>query len=147
MTMIRLATLDDVPAIVRLATQFIETTEYVAVLTVNPSQLEALTSALLEREDAAVWLADREGVVVGMLAVHVFAHPFSGQRLAGEICWFMATEARGGGDAVRLLSKAESWARQQKVEAMQLTAPNDRVGAFYERRGYCGIERAYYQRM
>jgi GNAT superfamily N-acetyltransferase len=61
--------------------------------------------------------------------------------MAFEVVWWVEPEARG--DGVRLLRAAEDWAIEQGIGKMQMVAPNERVGALYERMGYLPVETSY----
>ena len=127
--------------IVRLAERMVATTGYHAFMALDGERVSALTRELLDNPDAAVFVAERAGEVVGMLAMLVYPHPFSGARIAGELVWFTDPDQRG--DGVKLLRAAEAWARTTDAVAVQMIAPTDRVGEFYRAMGYTPIETAY----
>jgi GNAT superfamily N-acetyltransferase len=147
MTMtIRRATVEDIEAIVAMGLRFQATTGYAAHLRATPDTLRDLSVTVLQSADAACWLAERDGVVVGMIAAGLYTQPMSGERIGSEICWWMDEQARGGRTALRLIRAAEEWARGAGAVAFQMMAPTPAVGHFYEVLDYEPIETHYMRR-
>src|SRR4030095_5403739 len=144
---IRAATAEDIDTIVAMGLRFQALTSYAAHLRATATSLRTLTAAVLANADAAIWLAERGGRAVGMIAVGLYTQPMSGECVGSEICWWMDPEARGGRTALKLLHTAERWAAQQGATIFQMMAPTDAVGAFYERLHYELIERHYMRRL
>lgn len=142
--MIRRATEADVPRIVEMAAHFFALSEYREMMTGSPAHIAAFTQRLLEREDATIFVAETDRVI-GMLAIYVFEHPFSGERVASELVWWVEPETRGAG--VRLLTTAKKWAKEQGATVLQMIAPNDHVGKFYRTAGYRPVETVYQGRI
>ena len=96
-------------------------------------ELRALASHFA-RAGGALWAAEREGQVVGMVGTRPLGHD-----AAWEICrMYVARESRGTGLAGRLLELAEGHARAAGAARLVLWT-DTRFGAahrFYERRGY-----------
>jgi len=137
---IRHATLDDVPAIVRMGQQFIQT-DYRHIVRENPEQMAALVTMLIEGEHGTVFVIDHEDDVVGMIGILCTTHCISGDMFAGELFWWVNPDQRGNG--VRLLRKAESWAIKRGAKTIQMIAPNEQVGHLYARMGYAPVEMSY----
>ncbi len=104
------------------------------------SRIAASVTFLLENPDAAIFLSGN-GTPTGMIAMLAYDHPFSGERIAFEVVWWVDPEARG--DGLRLLRAAEEWARDQGIKKMQMIAPNERVGVLYQRLGYLPVETSF----
>jgi RimJ/RimL family protein N-acetyltransferase len=138
--LIRPATLADVPRLVEMGRQQMRAT-YGGVFADNPVQLEALATQLVETPTSIVFLAERDGRVVGMIGLIRYAHHLTAKPMVGEIMWWLDPEARGGG--VALLKRAERWALETGAAAIQMMAPDARVGRLYERRGYQLVEYTY----
>lgn len=145
--MIRLATLADVPALVTMGQRFLEATDYGAHLATSPAHLEELARALLATDQAAIFVAEVGGVVVGCLALHVFPHPMSGEQTANELVWWVNPEARGVG--LLLLRRGEQWAKAMGAQTLQMVAPQAAtdVQAFYQRAGFVPVETMYARRI
>lgn len=139
--MIRAATTDDAARLHEMGQRFVAETAYRDIIAVDPERLAATIAHLLDNPNGAVLVSDEGGALTGMIAVLAYDHPFSGERTAFEVVWWVEPEARGAG--VRLLKAAERWARDQGIRKMQMVAPNPRVGALYERLGYSPVEMSF----
>lgn len=141
--MIRPATHLDVNALVEMGRQFLLTTPYRHLIAENPEQMAVLVGQLIDHATGVVLVADHDGALTGMIGLLVTAHHLSAEPIAMEAFWWSTTP----GDGVRLLRSAEQWATARGAVAMQMVAPDDRVGALYARMGYDLIERGYMRRL
>lgn len=141
--MIRPATSLDVDALVTMGRTFLGSTPYRRLLADNPAQMAALVGQLIASDSGVVLVADHDGTLTGMIGVLVTAHHLSAEPTAMEAFWWSTTP----GDGVRLLKASEAWAREHGAVAMQMVAPDERVGALYSRMGYDLIERGYMRRL
>lgn len=139
--MIRRATHADIPRIVAMGATFIEDV-YPAAITFNGEAIATLTANLIDGA-GVVFVADCAGAVAGMIALVTVVQPMSGETIATELVWWMDPDARGGAEAIRLLSQAEAWAKSKGATRLQMIAPSDKVAAFYERLGFQRVEVAY----
>lgn len=139
--MIREATPADVARIVEMGTRFVSDTTYRAFLTINPSQMAVFVARLIDGPASVIFVAERNGALLGMIGMLIFPHHMSGDLIAAEAFWWVEPEARGAG--VRLLKTAEGWALTSGAKFLQMVAPTDRVGQLYERRGYARVETSY----
>lgn len=121
--------------------RFIESSHYRAIVPDNPDQLRTTAAGLITSESGFVAVDDRDGTLVGMIGILLFPHHLSGERIAGEVFWWVEPERRGGG--VRLMKRAEAWAKDHGAVRMQMIAPSAPVGALYARLGYAPVEIAY----
>jgi GNAT superfamily N-acetyltransferase len=89
--------------------------------------------ALAASDGAALWVAERDGAVVGAIGM-------TGERDGvARLRWFLvAPEARGAGIGGRLLDAALGWARAQAYERVVLFTFGDLVAAarLYTRAGF-----------
>ena len=143
---IRAATLADVPRLVALGRQQLAAS-YGDAVADHPAQLTTLVTHLLTTPTGAVFVADRDGVVVGMIWLLLTVHHASGVPTACEVSWYVDPAARGAG--LGLLRRAERWAAEMGAEVIQMVAPatdqGARVGRLYARRGYAPLETSYQQ--
>lgn len=145
--MVRLATLDDVAGIVRMAGAFVASTEYRTLLTVQPAFIQQLAAMLVESDRAlALVSVDGDGRLIGMLGVLLVPHMMSGEQIASEVVWWMDPETAVR-DGVKMLKQAEAWATEQGATVLQMIAPNVRTERFYELLQYTPIERSYQKRL
>lgn len=141
---IRAATADDLDVMVRMAARFLTETEYVGRLAVNEAQIRRFGERCLGGTlggDSAILVAEEGGAVIGMIGLLVSEHPFSGERVAGELFWWVEPERRGHG--ARLMRAGERWAAAHRATRIQMIAPNDRVATLYARRGYARLETTF----
>lgn len=137
--MIRRATSADIPRIVEMGGQFIETT-FPAAMTFNGPAIATLTQQLIDGHDGVVFVAERDGKVTGMIALITMRQPMTDELLAVELVWWVETHGR---DGLQLLSEAEHWARANGATKLQMIAPSERVCTLYERMGFEKVEVAY----
>jgi GNAT superfamily N-acetyltransferase len=138
---IRRATADDAGRLVEMGQRFVAETEYSGLIAARPECLAQTVASVLENPNGVVLVSGSDASVTGMIAMLAYNHPFSGERTAFEVVWWVEPEARG--DGVRLLRAAEDWAKEQGATAVQMVAPNDRVGALYQRLGYAPVETSF----
>jgi GNAT superfamily N-acetyltransferase len=138
---IRPATRADIPDIVDLGVRHWGESRYGQWMAPNREVMASLARALIEGKDALVLVDEQAGAIVGMIGVAVTAHIYSGEPVMSELFWYAPPESRGSG--VRLLRRAESWARGNGVKHAAMIAPDERVAAFYERMGYAPLEINY----
>jgi GNAT superfamily N-acetyltransferase len=140
---LRLATAADEAALVRMGQRFLTESSYKEHLKNNPAQMIHFTRRMLACADARILVAEEDGEAVGMLVFYLFPHFFSGEPMAGEIVWWVEPERRAGSTGLRLLREAERLAREAGSTKMQMIAPNERIGALYEKLGYRRVETTY----
>lgn len=119
--------------------RFRRESEYREVLAENADKMMELASQLAR--SGCLVVSERGGRVVGMLGYVIFPHFLSGELVAGEVFWWVEPEERGEG--LKLLRAAEERARSYGAKNFQMIAPNDRVGALYERLGYRRVETSF----
>lgn len=146
---VRRATSEDLPALVRMAVRFVTESSYRGFLMPNVGQLQALSQFVLDHGAGFVAQVDGGDDVVGMLGMSLVPHVMSGELVACEAAWWVEPEFRGGSAAVRLLSAAERWARESGAVWAEMIAPagNDRLCAFYRRRGYLEVETVFRKKL
>ena len=138
--MIRPALASDLDAIVAMGARFITETPY-RWIALNPAQLRETAGWLLSSPDRVILVSERGGALVGMIGLACYPHPFSGERIAGELFWWVEPEHRGGG--VRLLKAAEVWAKAAGARRLQMVAPSPAVADMYRRLGFAEVEQNF----
>lgn len=140
--MIRLATIDDVPALVAMGERMRGDTEYRTRVKQNPAQMAATATMLIQSPDGVVFVADKGSCIVGMFGAMAYPNPIDGQRVAGELFWWVNRESRGS-LGVRLLRSGERWAAGAGAIRLEMFAPNERVAELYRRIGYEAAETTF----
>jgi len=100
---------------------------------------------LIESEQGLPLIAVEGETVVGLLLVLVYHDHLTDEWIAGELAWWVDPDRRGIG--LRMLRLAETWARQQGAQRLQVMAPSPEVERLYERLGYRPLERTYDRRL
>lgn len=133
----------DAPSLVRMLWQFATSTKYRKYVGANEAALTTFLEGLLKNESAAIFVADRENRIIGMIGVLGYIHPMSGEKCAGELFWWLDPADRGAGGW--LLRRAEKWAKAYGAQSLQMIAPAEspHVGEMYTRLGYEAVETAY----
>jgi GNAT superfamily N-acetyltransferase len=136
----------DLPELMRMARDFLACTAFCHV-ELDEASLTKLVSGL-NGETGVVLVAERDGKLCGMIAMVAFPHYFNASVLAAqEFFWWVDPSARGTSVSIRLLERAEQWARDrgcQTVHMLSLDKLNgENVEKLYRRRGYEPLERTY----
>lgn len=133
--MIREATLEDVPELVRLGQAFHERMVY----NTRPFDAETFAASLtgyIESDDIGIWIGD-EAMAVAMVGTH----PATGHKMASEL--FLYSE--GAGQGLRLLKAMANWAKEKGASDLILTDQMNMrdLAALYQRIGAHPVERVY----
>jgi len=142
---IRDATADDMPDLLRMGEAFYETTYYAQIAPFDNDTVENLMSIILDT--GVLKLAVVEDVVCGMIGLVMFPFAFNAKVVsAHEVFWYISPEARNMGFATRLFESAEQACLEKGAVSIQMgilaTSPNG-VGKFYESLGYKLEETSY----
>lgn len=132
--MVRYATVDDRPAILRL----LKGAHGVAALSFPFSAPHISLMLDAHMADGLVLVTGKPAQ--GVLMAMTFEHPFGAGKWAKETVWYIAPQARGR-SAMRMLAAYEAWAIEQGCSAIGMAslASND-VSSLYVRRGYTPAE-------
>ena len=115
---------------------------YLGRLVENPDQMGSLAAKLLSSgDDAVIFVSEGKNGLDGMIGMVVHEHFVSGERVAGEIFWYVAPTARGS-IGIRLLKEAERWAKSRQAVTLQVVAPAgaERVAGVYKALGFSAVE-------
>jgi GNAT superfamily N-acetyltransferase len=138
---IRAATPDDIPRLVELGVRFMRESGYSEHLAINEAAQGALAAMLIDAPHGALFVAQEAGEIIGMIGVIATHHPHSGEPVMSELFWYVLPRARGCG--VRLLLKAEGWARGMGVKKSLVVSPSAIVSDLYRRMGYNRLEEQF----
>ena len=151
---IRLATLNDVPDLVKMGASFHASSPYATLTGLDLNAIEATAVMLVNRPDADVLVATTsvssehtlDPRTVGMLGLFLHHHPISGARVASELFWWVEPEYRGL-TGLKLLHRAERWATERGAQVLQMIAPSPEVERLYDRSGFTRVEVSYQKRL
>lgn len=144
--MIRRALPDDVPTLVVLGRKFWDVSPWSKLAFSDDTALEKALEAAIGNQDAAVFVIERDGAVVGAISM------FSGScwaapslKIVQEGFWWV--ERSGASEARALLQAAEDWAIEIGAGAIlmvRLEGLRDAaLDRYYQRCGYLPIEHTY----
>ncbi|WP_368913500.1 N-acetyltransferase family protein [Mixta calida] len=107
--MIRPANVNDIPCIIALGQQLHAESSY-SHLPYNVEKVAALMEQLIQGA-GVVFVAEKDGEVVGGIAGAITEHWFCDVRLAFDYSFFIAPEQRHGITALRLLRAFTEWSK------------------------------------
>lgn len=138
--MIREATSEDIPRIVEMGSRSLLDGPYREQIADNPEQAALLALQVIHNQNGRVLVAEEDGKVIGLMALILFPHYFSGELTAGELMWYVEPEFRQSFTSLALLRGAERLARDAGAKRMQFTAPTSDVASAYKSLGYSQVE-------
>ena len=142
MTIVRKATLADVPVIVAMSARFYPTTHYADWCEMDEASVAGLATGLIEND--VFFVAERDGELVGMIGLMIAPFLFNQNRkFAVEIVWWVAPDARGSRVASQLLAVVEQPCRDAGADRVQMVhMPNSppQAAALYRHAGYAESE-------
>lgn len=116
--MIRPAQLSDVSTIVEIGAVLHCTSAY-RDISYNRVKVASLMESLING-GGVVFVAERDGLVVGGIAGGVTAHWFSDELVGYEYSFFILPEARHGLIATKLLLAMKSWCKAQGAKTLRI---------------------------
>jgi GNAT superfamily N-acetyltransferase len=142
---IRVATMRDLDRIMDLGELLHRESPRWSRLSFNRERANATIAAILTGTHGVVYVAEKDGVVVGAIAGVLEQHWSSDDTVAHEISFFMDPAARGGYVAARLICALNAWAKLRGAKwltAGTSTGVNpEQTAQLYERLGFtrCAI--------
>ena len=133
---VRSATLADIPRLVEMGQRFRAESSYSKYLADNPDRMAELAKMLLVGD--GLLCAERDDKVIGMLGFIIHDHFISGEKVAGEVFWWMEPEHRG--DGLKLLEETKRRAKAVGAKYLHMIAPSERVSRLYKILGYEWVE-------
>ena len=140
---VRIATTEDIPAIVGMAEMMHEQSDYASVPFVS-EMYSGFLRIVFENEDYRCFVYERDGKIIGAIIGLVAPYMFSPEISAVDAGFFVLPEHRGGMTAIRLESAYREWAvwkaelvGQESIKTRLCSSTGDmRAGAFFEKIGY-----------
>lgn len=142
---IRVATIDDLPRILVLGELLHQESPRWSRLSFNRAKAGHLIASLIMEPHGVVFVAERDGVVVGGIAGMATPHWSSDDIVAQEVSFFMDPGARGNMMAVRLICALMAWGEKRGAKWLQAGTSTgldpERTAGLYERLGFsrCAI--------
>lgn len=136
----REATSEDLPRLCELFEHFRANSPYAQYGPAHPEVSTELIAKLIVHEDAVIIVMTRDDSIVGMIGLLVSDHPWTGERMATELFWWLEPDDRGRG--VWLLRRAEKWAVAHGAIRLIMVSPEYGVNAelIYRALGFAPVE-------
>lgn len=117
--MIRAATHDDMPAILRMSAKFYATTSYAEWADFCPASVENVAAMMIDT--GVMLVAEVDGRVVGMVGLVVVPFMFNNAKTgAHEVVWWVEPEAQGHGIGKALLKAIDGACRSKGCDIVQM---------------------------
>lgn len=146
---LKIAGLNDIPAILEMAKKLYEGSPYAALALDLVQAREQLEKFIIKGgQDYLVVLSHDEGKPVGVVAAYAFRPMFSSEKVAVESLLWLEPEYRNGRRGKELIEAYEYWAKLVGVSIVQyglLSSADPRMEAFYKRIGATEAERIFYK--
>jgi len=143
---IRLGEVEDTPAVIKLGMRFARETKLGKWSNATPEKLESTLVPLI-MQFGVLFVALRDDVLIGALAMVVQPSYMSNDTFAEEVAWWVNPEERGTA-GLRLVDAALVWCSQHKVDVVKMSTPyGTEVGRVLERRGFEAVEIAFLKRL
>lgn len=143
--MIRPATVNDLPEIVRMGSRSLMDGPYKEKIKDDPQTAAELVVQVIEDQKGKVFVAEENGKLIGILGLVIFPNYYTREMTAHELIWYVLPEYRRSFTAAALFRRAEAEARNAGCVKMVFTAPTQEVAKAYEALGYKALEVAYYK--
>jgi GNAT superfamily N-acetyltransferase len=148
MITVRRTQASDLPGYLTLAQEFVDALPISSIIGSDPDGLADFLCRALDNEDVGMWLAERDGAMIGICGALAYPLYFSPQhKVVQELWWWLTPKARGGAAAKKLYGAIEDWAEEKNAAALFMIALDnqnvERVAQFYMRAGYQPMERTF----
>lgn len=144
---LRLGKLEDIPALMKFARNFHESSPY------NTMKFDHVKGEIFLRDiisgkktDGVVLVALHDDEPVGFLVGVANEPVFSSVKIAMELGWWIEPEARGSRASFLIYSAYEDWARRvgcHYVQGAYLPGVSPPLDEFYKKRGYRQVESSF----
>lgn len=142
---LKVAGMDDLPAIVSLIKEFHSNSRH-ANVSVDEDKLQEFFGMMIESgvKESVILLTLHENKPVGILASSVYETFLNRDRWAGEVAFWVSPDYRNYKRVTKLIEAYEYWAKNvAKCSQVTLASLEPRTGVLYARKGYTEVERAY----
>jgi hypothetical protein len=138
-TVYREITSEDFPALCVLGQQMHDESSYSHLKFSKPRLLE-MFNLYMRDSDRVVFVADRDGELLGLYAGYLSKYYFSDEFVANDIAWFVVKEKRGSRIGLRLLSCFEAWSKDKGASEVRIGYSTDinpvAFDSLMQKRGY-----------
>lgn len=146
---LKLATLEDRDAVLRMCRSFFEVTPFAPVCTYSDAKVEALLGLAARSfyQECLFLLFLENDIPHGLIVGYATQTPFSDDLVAAELAWWVDPEYRGTKGSMELVLAYEAWAKKIGCKHVTMSLlpslTNPKVEGYYERLGYVKTEISY----
>lgn len=138
---LRMATLDDLPAMAVLGREMHDTSSY-AAMDYDPDRLKETIEDLMNKSQFVVVAEGTNGELIGGMLGMCTQSWFGRDMVANDVALFVTRNERGGMAAVKLIKAFIQWARLAGAKQIRpgVTTGHERAEELFERLGFtrCG---------
>lgn len=139
---------DDFEAYITLGVEFFRASPVADTISLDVSGIATFLANALGQDHIGVWLAEKDGEIVGIAGAMIYPLYFSPQHsIAQELWWWLTPKARGSGAGKAMFDRIETWAKDKGADAVfALSLANQKPEAMakiYKRLGYRPLEQTY----
>lgn len=138
---LRMATVDDLPAIVMLGRVMHQESSF-APMNYDMDRVKGTISDLINKSQFVVVAEDKNGKVIGGMVGMVTQSWFGRDMVANDLALFVASDARGGMAAIKMMKAFVHWAKLAGAKQIRpgVTTGHARAEKLFERLGFarCG---------
>lgn len=138
---LRMATVDDLPAIVMLGRVMHQESSF-APMNYDMDRVKETISDLINKSQFVVVAEDKNGKVIGGMVGMVTQSWFGRDMVANDLALFVASDARGGVAAIKMMKAFVHWAKLAGAKQIRpgVTTGHARAEKLFERLGFarCG---------
>ena len=147
---LRLATLNDVPALLELGKDLYKDSPFASMKFDFSKVKEQLEAAIMMPDQWLVLVSHDEGKPVGCLVAYVFHPLYSKDKIACEVLWHLLPEYRKGRRGVDMMTAFEYWAKLLGCTVCQygwMSSSPPRMEELYLKRGLKMVEKVYFKEL
>lgn len=141
----RITKKEDVPATIKLMEEFRDESLGEYGITISSEYILATAEKYLDSS----FVAEKDGVIIGVLVLSVQVLPMSGEKVAQELIWYMNKNFRKYG--IKLLTFAENWCIAQGMKKLIMMCManlhSEQLSKFYARCGFVPLEFQYIKQL
>lgn len=135
--MLKIATLDDLPVLLEMGMKFASTTACKDYM--ERDHIANVMHACITSPDKVMLMHGEDAFLMG----GVMPFQYGPYLTASELAWWVNEDKRKSTIGTELLEAFEFWAQKVGATFVHMVSLDDRVGKYYERKGYKLLERAY----
>lgn len=137
--MIRIGTLEDLDLLVTLSMKFISQLDYASHCSEERVRIFAESLLVAPNTEKIVIFSDDIGFVIGIASPFLFGN----EKIATEMGWWVEPEHRKSNVGKELIDAFEYWAKSTGCSLITMMCLDEKVGTYYEKRGYKLTEFTY----